>query len=261
VFLSKITAERVSLSYVFKLIDDYIIQNSPSKIRANNTNWRIKDFSEIKPEDMKAFVSGKLGYRSLLIRSVAFFHPWDLTEGSNVNHQLAMRALIEELLIKYGYSKEKIDPFQVNIFPEAFHNSRRAQYKAIFKDFVISESPRLAVAVHQMQMDRSISIKHRLLIKVEMMQEGFSIKIFSPKIKTDQQQRLNVRMNNPATFSYKTDSKDQVSNFTNNAEGSGLGTLLIKRYLNYMHPGSYFSVKNKGNHALTEITFPRIGQE
>jgi len=261
VFLSKITAERVSLSNVFKLIDDYVIQQSPAKIRNGDKTWKIKNLNLVSPDQMRNFVEGRLGYNSLLIRSVAFFHSYDLTEESNVNHQLAVRELFDGLMKKYGYSDEKTEDFKRTVFPETFLNARRAQIKAIFKGYVISESPKLSVAINQMEMDRSIESKKMLKIKAEMMSEGFSIKIFSPKMEPEAENRLNEKMNNPATFSHKTSAVDQLSNLMTNVEGSGLGTLMIKRFLNFIHPGSHYSVRNVGNHAVTEITLPRIGQE
>lgn len=255
----KILSNQVTLSTILRDIDRFVEKESPSKIRAQNRTLVIKDLNTADRLQLVAFAKGLEYHKSILFRNIAFFHPGDLTECSNVIHQESIKSVLSHLLESYGYTEEQVDIFYMYIFTEIFQNARRKQIKSIFTEFSVSKLPELSREISKIEAQGLIPNKLKLKIKIERMTEGFSLKIYSPAMNYDENRRLNSKLKARVGFSSKIEpTKEEINSLMEDAEGSGLGIFTIKRVLHSIHPGYHLSIKNDGKYAVAEVTLPKL---
>ncbi len=266
-FLSKIAAERgserVSFTTILRNIELYRLREN-SKITLKRKTWIIDDFSEADRSQLKLFAQGKTSYKNLLIKNIEFFHPGDLTECSNERHQQQMMLLIEELVKNLGYPDSEDRIFYCKYaFDEIFKNARRGQMKEVIPHYNNKNDVEMSKIMSEMEKKNLIPNNKKLKIKIDLLSEGFTLKVLSPVMNDRDKQLVNERMTNRFGSSNKIDYTDAIgATVKTKSHGEGNGIQLARRSLQSVHPAYSFSLRNVGNYTVTEVTLPRkIEQE
>jgi len=263
VFLSKIIGYQSSFSNVLRRIDLFKRLESSAKIRSKHQVLVVADIADQSLQSLSDFAFHKTSYREMLIKNITFYQPGNLLkESTNVREHYKMYALLTDVMLSYGYSLEKSDEYNMHVFAESFQNTRRKQVNSIFKEFTKDKWVELSKHLSEMEKDHSIPKEYAIRMKLSLLSEGFTLKIFGPRMNEHEEARFRQKINRLYEIGFNAGSAyDIYDQLIDETESYGYGLILILRILRDIHPGFYYNVENKGKHAVTEITLPRIGHE
>jgi len=256
VFLSKITADHLSMTTILVDIDKYIEKETSAKIRSSKKMWVINDLGQVELKSLSRFAQRKMEQKTILLKNVPFFHPGNLTEGSDANHQYHFRALVSEVLLSHGYTEADVKIFINYIFAELFQNIRRKQVKCVFKEYSRNRWVELSKQLSEMESKHLIPNDLAIKISIKLMSEGFTFKIYSPRMDEHEEARYNEKVKTIKEVESNPAFGDSNNRLSDDMESRGYGLFVVLSALKDINPAYYFSLENKGKYAVTEITLP-----